>query len=97
MGMKQLLHHLLLTLFLGGAVACTDGRAEAPEQAISRGDIVRTTYNPTVEAGCYLANGRFGAVFSPLGLMFSPEEQTQLRGEIIRLKRGETKQIKFQL
>lgn len=75
--MKRIFRSVMTTLLFGGAFACTNGNNYSIEQLVSRGDIVRTVYNEDVEAGCYIANGRFGAVISPLGLMFSPQEQAQ--------------------
>lgn len=42
---------------------------------IGRGNVVRTEYREDAEAGCYLGNGRFGAVMSGLGLNMSPAMQ----------------------
>lgn len=42
---------------------------------IRRGNILVTEYSEAAEAGCYLANGRFGAVMSGLGLNLSPSLQ----------------------
>ncbi len=44
-------------------------------ELIKRGNVEFTTYKEKAEAGCYLGNGRFGAVMSGLGLNMSPEMQ----------------------
>ena len=42
---------------------------------IRRSNIVSTEWNGERNVGCYLGNGRFGAIMSGLGLNLSPEQQ----------------------
>lgn len=44
-------------------------------ELIKQGNVVATKYIETAEAGCYLGNGRFGAVMGSLGLNMSPTMQ----------------------
>ena len=44
-------------------------------ELIRRGNIVAAEWNGERNIGCYLGNGRFGAVMSSLGLNLSPEQQ----------------------
>lgn len=45
------------------------------KELIRRGNVIITEYREAAEAGCYLGNGRFGAVFGSLGLNMSPVMQ----------------------
>lgn len=45
------------------------------KELVRRGNVVATQYMEAAEAGCYLGNGRFGAVFGGLGLNMSPAMQ----------------------
>lgn len=71
--------HLLSLFGLLPLYACTPTAKSDVDLSsiISRGDIVVDVYEPQQETGCYLANGRFGAVMSALGLNLSPQEQAQ--------------------
>lgn len=66
---------LLFTLLSIAATARTD---KSLADIIRRGNIIATTYDQTEEAGCYLGNGRMGAVFAGLGLNLSHEQQKTL-------------------
>ncbi len=66
---------LLMVVLLGEAASAQTSKQKSLKEIICRGNIVTTTYQEDAEAGCYLGNGRFGAVFSGLGLMLSPEQQ----------------------
>lgn len=68
----------MLILF-GGTVAAQGSKQKTLKEIIRRGNIVTTTYQEDAEAGCYLGNGRFGAVFSGLGLTMSPQMQKSRR------------------
>lgn len=70
--MKKL---MLLSAILA-IVACAKNSHDIAH-VVARGNIVLTEYDPQAEAGCYLGNGRFGAVISGLGLNLSPEEQEE--------------------
>lgn len=65
----------------GLCFSCTSSESFEADlsQIISRGNIVVTEYQAEAEVGSYLANGRFGAVMSGLGLNLTPEEQTSQR------------------
>lgn len=76
--MKKVLY-LLFTIFFIGTVSARMPEPKNLKDIIRRGNIITTTYRPDAEAGCYLANGRFGAVFSGLGLTLSPEQQKRYR------------------
>lgn len=45
------------------------------KELVRRGNIIHTQYKELPEAGCYLANGRFGTVMGGLGLNMSPQLQ----------------------
>lgn len=72
--MSGFLRVLLIALSVFLASGCTEEDLLV-RNAVERGNIVLTEYDEDAEAGCYLGNGRFGAVFSGLGLTMSPEEQ----------------------
>ena len=44
-------------------------------EAVRRGNIISTCWNGEHTVGCYLGNGRFGAILSGLGLNLHPEFQ----------------------
>ena len=44
-------------------------------ERIRRGNIVRTEWTGERNVGCYLGNGRFGAIMSSTGLNLSPEQE----------------------
>lgn len=47
-------------------------------ELIRRGNIITTKYIEAAETGCYIGNGRFGAVMGGLGLNMSPALQKKL-------------------
>lgn len=68
---------LLLSLALGLVTPAFAGN-RLVKKSVLRGNVVRDSYNPAADAGCYLANGRFGAVYGGLGLNLSPEQQASI-------------------
>lgn len=64
----------LLTLAMTSFSGCAKDE-DMVQKVIERGNVVLTEYDADAEAGCYLGNGRFGAVMSGTGLNMSADEQ----------------------